>query len=396
MIGEHLHQYLRHYLAFQASQEMREMYLSSAIRNFAVGAVGIFVPIYLFTLGFAIREILLFYLAVSVSYLLLLPLSGKLCRRHGYEHTILYSSPFLILYYLSLFAIPHHQAFIAAAAVMLAVQKALYWPGFHANFAAWSRSDEGGREVSNRTAINALAASFAPAIGGLVIAAWGFGALFIAVTVLVLLSNVPLLRTPELRADRPFSYRVALSRLIERGNRRQLLTFIGFGEEFITLVLWPIFIAIMIPSLFSLGAIIALSRLINVIVTLYVGRLTDEDRPRQVLYSGTFYTVMSWLVRPLITGGLGVFLIDAFYRISRNMTMVPLLAIHNEDARNHDVMETTILFLMALTLGKIAAILVTLGLVRLFPDDPWTAIFVTAAVFTGLFALMKKRPPVAA
>ncbi|MFA6604005.1 MAG: MFS transporter [Patescibacteria group bacterium] len=387
MATGHLRHYVEHFLAPHPAREVRELFWSTAILDFAMSLVMVFEPIYLYSQKFSIEQILLFYAAVYVLYFFLLPIGGRICRRHGYEHTILLSSPFLILYYLSFFAISYNQLFIAAAVVALAIQKILYWPSYHSNFATWSQQAETGREISNMWSLSAFAAATAPVVGGVIVAFLGFKALFIVVSVLILLSNAPLLRTPEFFIPKPFSYGGALKRLVKKDNRRALLAFIGYGEEFLALVLWPIFVSFVIPNMLSLGAIMSLAMMVNVVVILYIGSLVDDGGKMQVLRSGAFFTAGSWLVRIFVGGGLGVFLIDSFYRVAKNMIGIPLVALLYEKARCDGATEQVIFFEMALSVGKILAALAAVALFRIFPDA-WTPIFILAAGFTLLFAVM--------
>ena len=393
MPSGHLRGYIEHYFAPHPTKEMKELFLSTAILNFATGAVMLFEPIYLRSIGFSVVQVLLFYAALYVVYFLLLPLGGKICRRHGYEHTILFSSPFLIAWYLSFFAIPMHPGFVVLAVLSLAIQKILYWPGYHANFATWSGGGGGGgREVSTMAAVAGLAATFAPAFGGLLIRAAGYKALFIGVSVLILLSNIPLLRTPELYMPQPFPYAPAMRRIADRRNRRKVLGFMGFGEELLALVAWPLFLAIMVPDSALLGAIISFAMLANVAATLYVGRVSDDGNRTAVLRSGTLYTAASWVVRILVSGGFGAFLIDSFYRISKNMVNVPLLATLYQGAKQGQVMDDVVLFEMSLSLGKIAAALLAALLLTLWHDS-WWAVFVLGACFALLFSALREPEP---
>jgi len=396
MATGHLRHFIEHYLAPHPTQEVKELFVSTAILDFAVSAVMIFEPIYLYTQGFSLQQILLFYIAVYVLYFFLLPIGGRICRRHGYEHTILFSSPFLILYYLSFFAISYNRVFVVAAVVSLAVQKILYWPGYHSNFATWSQKTERGREISNLSALIAFTSAMAPVIGGLVVAIWGFKTLFVIVAVLILASNIPMLRTPELFMPKPFPYLDAFTRLVKRENRRSLWVFIGYGEELIVLVLWPIFIATLIPDLFSLGIIVSLSMLANILATLYIGSIVDEGDRLPVLRSGTVFIAGSWLARTLVSSGLGIFLIDSFYRVAKNMVGVPLMAIVYDGARRTGAAEAVVFFEMALSLGKIAAALLAMAIFHFFPDF-WPGIFVLACLFSALFSFMhdKGKQPVA-
>ncbi len=390
MATGHLRHFIEHYLAPHPNREVKEILQSTTILDFAVSLVMVFEPIYLYSQGFSIEQILLFYAGVYVLYFFLLPIGGRVCRSHGYEHTILLSSPFLILYYLSFFAIAYNHFFIVAAIVSLAIQKVLYWPSYHSNFATWSQQAESGREISNTWALASFASAAAPLLGGLIASAAGFKVIFVVAAVLILASNIPLLRTPEFFIPKPFSYGRAVGRLFQKKHRRKFWAFVGFGEEFVALVLWPIFISTVIPNMFSLGVVMSLAMIVNVAVTLYVGGLTDDGGRVPVLRSGAFFAAGSWLVRILVTGGLGVFLIDSFYRVAKNMIGVPLTSLIYDDARGEAATETVVFFEMALSIGKIAAALLAALLFRVFPDG-WAAVFVMAAVFTVLFTALKEK-----
>lgn len=365
------------------------MFISSAILEVAVGMVSLFVPIYLYTIGFGLVRIALYYAAIYALCLLLLPFGGMICRRHGYEHSILYSSPFLIIYFLALFAIPYHPFFAVVSIVAIAIRHVLYWPGYHANFATWSGDGERGKEVSNHTAINAVMAALAPAIGGLIVNFFGFAPMFILVVVLVFLSNVPLFRSPEHFEPREFSYGKAFRSLVDKANRPTFLAFLGFGEDLVFLVFWPLFIAFVIKDAFSIGAIVSLSMLANILVTLYVGKWSDDGKSTSLLKNGAIFAAGSWVVRPLIATGLGIFFVDSFYRIARNMVGVPLIKLSYERARQVGVMNTVVFFEMALALGKLLAALIAAAAFAWLPM-PWLFVFVLAGAMTLLYPALTK------
>jgi hypothetical protein len=380
-----------HYFARRLTYQIKELYLSVTLLDFATSLVAIFEPIYLYTLGYSIKQILIFCIAIYVIYFFTLPLGGKIARLQGYEHSILYSTPFLIFYYIFLFAVPYHPLFLAAAAVSLALQKMLYWPGYHSDFARFSVDGERGRQVSNRVVIGSLVSAIGPLIGGLVLTFFGFKILFIVVVILLLASNIPLLSTKEIFTPIPFSYPHAYRRLFRKENRRKFFAYLGFGEELIFLVLWPIFIYTIIKNYFSIGMIVAAATLVTIFVILFVGRITDKSNKHSVLRFGTFFSAISWLFRMLVRGGLGIFLVDSFYRISRNILGIPLTAITYERAGKASVMKSVIFFEMALTLGKLLAASSILVLLFFIPTPNglvWNIIFGVAGAMTLFYALL--------
>ena len=73
------------YMSHHLSREIKEMYWAKAIADFALAAVMLFEPIFLYTvLDFSIQQILWFFIAVYAFYLPLMPLGAKLAARKGY------------------------------------------------------------------------------------------------------------------------------------------------------------------------------------------------------------------------------------------------------------------------------------------------------------------------
>jgi MFS family permease len=375
------------YFANGLTRQIKELFWSTAILDFAVSAIGIFEPIYLYTLGFSLTKIILFFLAVYAIYFLILPFGGKIARLHGYEHSIIYSSPFLIFYYLSLSAISYHQIFILTAILSLAIQKMLYWPGYHADFARFGEDGRRGREISNLIVLDSLVVVLGPIFGGIVISTLGFKVLFIIVSFLILCSNIPLLTTPEEFTSVPFSYRDALKRIFKKENRRELFAYMGFGEELIAGFLWPVFIYLIIKQYFSIGFVVGMSTFLSIILTFYIGRITDVSSRHRLVKIGTTFTFFTWLMRLLVISGFGVFLVDSLYRISRRVIGIPLMAITYEKAKGTSVMKSIIFFQMALALGKLLVSVLVMILLFLFPNS-WIAIFVLAAFMTLLYAFL--------
>jgi MFS family permease len=381
------HSFYHRYFADGLSRELKELFWSTSILDFAASAVGIFEPIYLFTLGFSISEIILFFIAVYALYFLLVPLGGKFARGYGYEHSILFSTPFLILYYLSLFAIPYNPFFIASAVIALALQKMLYWPGYHADFARFGKDGVRGKEISNFVVLDSVVSILGPVFGGVVIATLGFKVLFVIVSVLILVSNIPLLTTPEKFVPVPFSYKEAMKMMVRPENRRRLFAYMGFGEEHLAGYLWPIFIFLAIKEYVAIGFLISASVLVATVLTLYIGRVTDEESRHGVLKIGVVFTAFTWLMRILAVSGVGVFMADSLYRVSRRTVGVPLAAITYEEAKKTSVMKSVIFLQMALVVGKILVSVLALLALYFFPNS-WLAIFILGAAMTLLYALL--------
>src|SRR3989338_106467 len=179
-----LFSYLSHYFPRHLAPQLRELYVAIGIQNLATAAVMIFEPIYLLERGYQLSEVITFYLGIYLIYFAIMPLGANVALRFGYNKSIILSSFFLIGYYLSLLALSRIPIFVLIAIPSLAIQKALYWPGYHAEFSRYGDSHEEGREVSSREVIDMVGAVIGPFFGGLMLYLSNFNTLFSIVCLL--------------------------------------------------------------------------------------------------------------------------------------------------------------------------------------------------------------------
>lgn len=373
------------YFAIKPRAEVRELFLSKALLDFAASAVLIFEPIYLYTIGFSLQRILLFYVAIYALYFVIIPIGGKVTRAKGYEHGIIYSTPFLVLYYLSLYAIPQSPVFIGTAIVTYAIFKMLFWPGYHADFARFGTSKGAqGKELATLVFLISIATIAGPIVGGAILMIYGFPTLFVVVSALIMISNIPLMLTPEVFKPRELSYGEAWKRLFKREHRPRLLGFLGFGEELITQVVWPVFIFILVKEFFNVGAIVSVATFATAIVAIAIGRLTDTGGRHRMFRIGAIFTALSWFIRPTLGTPLGVLGMDTLYRGARNALGIPMIALHYEWARRYSVTKSAIFLEMAVVAGKLSAAILCLLIVTFF-DPGWTLMFLLAGFYSLLY-----------
>lgn len=374
------------YMTHSMRREIKEMYWAKAIADFAVAAVMLFEPIFLFTvLNFSMQEVLWFFVAVYALYLPLMPLGAKVAARWGYEHSILYSSFFMVLYWALLFSSQEVSLWAYLAPLALAIQKSLYWPAFHANVARYSNVDQRGRENSGLYALNSIVFIIAPLAGGYILSHFGFAVLFVVVTFLTLASNLPLFTTLERFTVKPYYYRETWQMFKERP--RQALGYLGFGEEAVQLIVWPLFIFLTVPDFFKFGSIISLSTLIATLVMLYVGILTDH-RSKQVLIR-IFALALSlfWFIRPYFPTLSGIMATNTLGTIAKNSFIIPITTLAYDRANETSIIPHVVFFEQSLVIGKLLIMLMIL--VSLSVTASFIPIFIMAALFCLLFTFLK-------
>lgn len=380
----------RTYLPSHLSPHLKELYAVMGMMNFVFSSLMLFEPIYLYTIGFALWQIMLFYAGVYGLYFFLMPLGGIVAKRKGFEHSIMYSSVFLILYLVFLLAIPLYPTFVVIAILALAIQKTFFWPGYHADFAYFSQSKERGRQISMVAIVESCASVLGPLVGAFVISQFGFGALFTLICIVILLSNIPFFLLKEQFTPSPFTYREPYRYLCEKQNRPYFWGYCGFGEELIVVTVWPIFFFITFGTILSTGIAIALSTFITIIIAVYIGKSSDFADRKLIIRIGALFITLSWFLRLLARGVPSVMALDFFSRISKNIFAIPMIAELYEYASHTSFVKNMIFFEMSLTVGKFVTALILAALFFVF-GSAWQLAFIFGGLLSLLFFLLGKK-----
>lgn len=369
-------------------REITELYISVAIKNFGVSMISLFEPIYLYDqLGFTLAQIMFFYAIVYTLYLFLLPIGGKICARFGFEHSILYSVPVIILYYGSLYAASKIPLLIVITPILLAAYKMLFWPAYHANFARYGSLGHRGKEIGRLGILTATVVIVGPVLGGLLISLFSFHVLFVIVVILMIVSVLPLFTTKEVFKPSDFGYWHAFQRLIKKKYRRYAFGFIAYGEEIIRLAVWPIFVFLILGSYVGLGGLSSLTILLTAIVGLFIGQIVDREGAKKMLSFSTIGYVIVWFLRLLVGTISEAFMVDGLSRIFSRGTHLPIQVLVYDKGSEHGNLNFAVLFEMAVSVGKLLVCWL-LFVVFLFTQNMGVA-FILAGFISLLYLSLK-------
>ncbi|MDP2656000.1 MAG: hypothetical protein Q8P11_00325 [bacterium] len=383
--------FVRHFLPHKLTPQMKELFVSVWIQSFALAAVSLFEPIYLYTLGYPVYAIMLFYCAVYVVYFFLIPLGGKFVKRKGFAHGMVFGSFFLVLYYIFLFEIPHSSGFLYLAVIAYALQKMFFWPAFHGDFVFFGKSAEEGRELGIMQVIASLVVILGPLFGGFVIALFGFQALFIVVVLLILLSNVPLFLTKEVFVPSGLEYKECYRELFTKEHRRQTIGLIGYGEELVWQFAWPIFAYVVLTNIVGLGTLVATSTVISSMVLLYVGRIADRKNENHIMRTGIYLYISSWVLRIFSMTGIWILISDTFSRMVRYPVQLPItVEVYRDALKSKHVIKSVIRFEMGLAIGKILAAM-SVAAMFYFGGGHWNLVFLLGGLFSLLYLSLIHR-----
>ena len=187
-----------HLIKFVLNKELGELYASVALRSLALSITGIFVPLYLLVeLGHSLNKVLVFFIISSFVWMLLVPVSAKIMFRIGIKYTLLLSVIFFIIFYLMLLMLEYKSALFYYVAIISGISPPLFWTSFHLDFIRSSDRGHRGEEVSIYYFLAFVTTLIGPLVGGLVLTYYGFTILFIVVSLVIILSALPLFFSEE-------------------------------------------------------------------------------------------------------------------------------------------------------------------------------------------------------
>jgi len=317
--------HIRHHsYQFLKDKEMNELYVFYGIFNFALELISIFVPIYLYKIGYSIPWIIFHYFITSLVFVAFSYTGARIVSRIGIKHSFLVTVPLFITYFLGLHFIPDFPALFFILPAIRAVKMVLFNFSFHLNFIKHSDRKNRGKEVTVAQA-SALAASFlAPFFGGAIVKFANFPTLFITGSLILLASVIPLFMSRECYEKTDFNRRNLFRDIFRRENIPYVMSFSGYAiESWIGFIIWPIFLYLIFFNTESVGAATSLTTILTFLIFYYIGKESDKKDKRQLLKVGTVLYFFGWLGRIFVDSFTSILFIDTYKNLSQHFLYIP-------------------------------------------------------------------------
>lgn len=387
----------RLYLKYQPAEALERLYFSISMRQFAVSMIAIFEPIYLYRVFGTVVPVLFFYTAVYGIYFFTIPLGAKIAARRGAERSIAGSMFFVILYYLALYGVADHLALIYFAGFFFVADRTLLRVAYHTDIAQSGARHHRGREVGLMSFLETAAGTMGPVLGGFVLALFGFKVLFILVAAIALVSILPMVNVRQSGVRGDFSiWKGFMDFIRPQGSlkRRDSLAFMGYGEEIVSAVLWPVFVFMALPDYHIIGLVSTGALLLVAASRLYVGKAADvcgrKEKRAWVSATAAAYSLVQ-LLRYLAGSIWGVFAVNFASDTLKSGIAYPYFAyVYSAGGKNDDFLRYAVFYEMSLVAGRALLGLVLLLLSGYFVGAAfWFIIFIFAALWSWLYTLLK-------
>ena len=381
-IHDYIHGPISHYFK---NKEMDELYVSIGIKALAQSIIQIFIPIYLYKLGFSISTIALYYIIFFTSITFFMYFSMRLNYHLGLKKVLSLGTFVLIGYYFLLDQLSRGNIHYSIVAITLGLSMAIYYSSFHIYFTKFSDKKHEASEISIIRALFRFAAIIGPLIGAFLITKGSFRASFLIVSGLLFISIFPLFLTKDKKINNP---KISINRILKADSKKKGLAYIASGIIGVTAgILWPLFIFLNIKKVITLGFIISIGSLITIFFLFMIGKMADKHK-RKMLKVGIYSHSITWPIRLFFLTPVGIFIMNMLSSITLLMIDLPFSKITYEKGRKSKNIANYFLFReMNLQIGRITVLLIAFFTGSIY----WTFILAFFATFLYLVLLKDKK-----
>ncbi len=369
-------------------QEIQEIYLHRFMFQLALGTVTIFLPLYLYDLGFAVPQIFLFFAVYYGTFIVCSWMVAHLTARIGYKHTSFVASPFILGFYLLLRSLDAATPTAYLVAVLGGIGFITYWIGMNAEMARSSHDGHREEETGYFLSMPLIASVLSPFIGGMIIELFTFNVLFLFTVLLIMLSYLPFLLSREHHSG----MQVSPGDIFNRDHLTDFLVFAarganGMGEK----VLWPLYLAVVVTGALNIGGAGSIMALGGAVTSIALGKYITADTRSQVLVTGATITAATWIAMAFVTTPLHAFVISFINGLVYFVTTIPLYSEVLERAEQEDIIEYFAFREIALCTGRLIILGVFAAVFLYAPQNTFLLAFITVTAASLAMAVLGRR-----
>ena len=322
---------LAHKIHFFINRELSEVYVSYAIRAFALSLIGIFIPIFLLASKYSLNEVLLFFFLTELFGVPFVFIAAKVTEKIGFKHTILLSAPTLILFFFLLLTLERNPTPLWMLGLIYAFSTLLFWLPFHFEFAKNSDHKKRSFEFGLLETCALLVVVFGPLAGAAIISHFSFNALFVIVSLFLFLSTFPLF----LSGDKKLKFNINFEKFSLKHKKDCGIFFCEGVMDYSQVILWPIFIFLMLGGIFYLGIISTIGGFFTAFIPALVGKLTERFSKEKFMKIGSLISSPSSVLRGFFSSFTWISFWTALSGIGTAIFYIPFISrFYDNAARN--------------------------------------------------------------
>lgn len=279
-------------MAFFHNRTVNLLNLHYWIASLAMSGGGAFFAVYLLKAGISVPGVLLSLAAMFLLRLVIRTGLLSIAIRTGLRWLLVIGSVLMGLSYPFLAEVQGVGSGLLLLVLVSAIADTVYWPTYHAYFAALGDEDHRGQQLGLREAMNAALGIVSPLVAGWLLVTRGPLVAFIATGIVQALSAIPLFWTPDVAVARhaPGAFSAVLP---------SAAIFIGDGLSTGGYVIaWQIALFVSLgQDYMAYGGALAVAALVGAVGGLVLGRMIDAGNGSRALTVSIGLTVVVVLMR---------------------------------------------------------------------------------------------------
>lgn len=291
--------------------ELSELYVSNLLRSLALAIFAIFVPYFLYQNGYSGAAI---FATFGLFFVFRAPtdiLAGYFVARFGPKHAIVISCVLQITNALVLLTVPSFNWHPVVIALPWGVSASFFFVAYHVAFSKVKHTLKAGHELGHMQTFERAGYLIGPLVGGLVGSIFGPQYIFLAATLILIVSLWPLLITAEpVKTHQKISFK-----LFDAGKiKSDLFAYSCLGvENTLCINTWPLYISVFVLSgavYAQLGALGTIGVIAAILSAKVIGKVTDTSIARKMLRWSAVLNAGLYIFRPLAQNIWSIFAIN--------------------------------------------------------------------------------------
>ena len=283
------------------TSEFQQLYISTTLFFFALALIVVFVPIYLYQLGYGLPVIAGYYLVGKVAHLITTLPATKLSNTLGVKHAMSISYGLFFIQAIVLLFITEVSWLIPVAAAIQGIAGCNFSITRFSCMSRLGRQGRLGHDLALVSRWQKVATAAGVLSGGLISQIFNVPLTLTVVAGLIVLSIIPLMLSPEPIKN---NQNLNLRQLPWKRLKRDFISALGAmfcGST--TQEAWVIFLAIFVfvgTPYAGVGFITSLAITVSVLISYYFGQLIDHGHGRRLLRNMVPLFSISHLMRVFI------------------------------------------------------------------------------------------------
>ncbi|KKR43115.1 hypothetical protein A2356_01815 [Candidatus Nomurabacteria bacterium RIFOXYB1_FULL_39_16] len=310
-----------------------------SLNGFAMSFVAIFVPVYLFNLGYSFQMVMTWMMIHHATLLLSAFVAVKVSNKIGLVHSLHVRFGLLLTYFLLLlFGLKEINILFYIIPILSGAEAAFYWIPLNILFVRNTKEENMGKSMSKFFVIPKALSMAGPLIGAFIAIHYGFNILFALAMFLLFFTFLPILSLKSEKTN--FIFSKEKFKEIWQKNKQYFVPEIidNLAED--AMALWIIFIFLQLASTLEVGIIGTITSIASLFFTLTIGKLTDKWDKHKLIKIGAFLVSIVWFINFTIgeffPNQYLFYIATIFATLSLKVFLVPYSSLMYNQARKDD------------------------------------------------------------